>query len=306
MEQLLGMNFDEVSLQFSKISMYPLFDAAHYIVSVMALREQPGAVDVARRSPFACWISAMIYCFGGAVLSGLFLAEPALLPFSNTSNIVLASIIWYLVFYFPMDLVYKFTAFLPLRLVLASMKEVTRTWKVVGGVAHARARYEEGWLVMIAVGWAKGAGGGLMSNFEQLVRGVWKPETNELLKMSYPVKVTLVGSVLFTLQQSQYLPLAKHQLMFMYTMFLVINKIRMMITPSTTSVFAPFEAVLYSLLFQWQTGVQGPSGAPKKGIKGRRENPNGSTDTNGNISESVEEKGNGTTVSRNGYRKKTD
>ena len=29
-----------------------------------------------------------------------------------------------------------------------------------------------------------GAGGGLISNFEQLVRGVWKPETNELLKMS--------------------------------------------------------------------------------------------------------------------------
>lgn len=29
-----------------------------------------------------------------------------------------------------------------------------------------------------------GAGGGLISNFEQLVRGVWKPETNELLNMS--------------------------------------------------------------------------------------------------------------------------
>lgn len=29
-----------------------------------------------------------------------------------------------------------------------------------------------------------GAGGGLISNFEQLVRGVWKPETNELLKMT--------------------------------------------------------------------------------------------------------------------------
>ncbi|MGH0183723.1 UNVERIFIED_CONTAM: hypothetical protein FKN15_012393 [Acipenser sinensis] len=126
-----------------------------YSRSTLNILADTGAVDVARRSPFACWISAMIYCFGGAVLSGLFLAEPALLPFSNTSNIVLASIIWYLVFYFPMDLVYKFTAFLPLRLVLASMKEVTRTWKVVGGVAHARARYEEGWLVMIAVGWAK-------------------------------------------------------------------------------------------------------------------------------------------------------
>lgn len=29
-----------------------------------------------------------------------------------------------------------------------------------------------------------GAGVALMSNFEQLLRGVWKPETNEILHMS--------------------------------------------------------------------------------------------------------------------------
>ncbi|MEQ2255622.1 Trimeric intracellular cation channel type B [Ilyodon furcidens] len=182
---LFGMLYlDELSHGLANLSMFPYFDMAHYIVSVMALREQPGVLDVSRVSPLACWFSSMLYCFGGAVLSGIMLAEPPVAPLSNGTSVLLASTIWYLVFYCPMDVVYSGAALLPLRLVLSGMKEVTRTWKVLGGVTQARSKYKDSLLVMIAIGWARGAGGGLISNFEQLVRGVWKPETNELLKMS--------------------------------------------------------------------------------------------------------------------------
>lgn len=135
---------------------------------------------------------------------------------------------------------------------IAGMKEVTRTWKITAGVAHANSHYKNAWLIMVAVGWARGAGGGLISNFEQLVRGVWKPESNELLKMSYPVKVALVGAVLFTLQHAQNLPIARHNLMFFYTTFLVVTKVTMMLTQSAVSPFAPFESVLGRMLFGWQ------------------------------------------------------
>ncbi|NXK46809.1 TM38B protein, partial [Chauna torquata] len=158
----------------------------------------------------------------------------------------------YLVFYCPQDIFYRCFAFLPLRLLVAGMKEVTRTWKIVAGVAHADSHFEDAWLVMVAVGWARGAGGGLISNFEQLVRGVWKPETNELLKMSHPVKVTLIGAILFTLQHSQHLPIARHNLMFLYTVFLVVSKVTMMLTRSTTSPFAPIEAALGHMFFGLQ------------------------------------------------------
>ena len=59
-------------------------------------------------------------------------------------------------FYCPMDLVYCCAALLPLRLVLSGMKEVTRTWKVLGGVTQAHGKYKDSLLVMIAIGWAKG------------------------------------------------------------------------------------------------------------------------------------------------------
>ncbi|NWH70583.1 T38BB protein, partial [Piaya cayana] len=222
-----AMELWQVPLLFSCLPMFPFFDLAHYMASVMSLKEQQGAVEVSVRSPIACWFSAMLHCFGGSVLSSLMLAEPPVAFLAKGTNILLASSVWYLVFYCPQDIFCRCFAFLPLRLLVAGMKEVTRTWKITAGVAHADSHFKDAWLVMIAVGWARGAGGGLISNFEQLVRGVWKPETNELLKMSYPVKVTLIGAVLFTLQHSQYLPIARHNLMFLYTVFLVISKVRM-------------------------------------------------------------------------------
>jgi len=243
------LHLDELSHGLANLSMFPYFDMAHYVVSVMALREQPGALELSRASPLACWFSSMLFCFGGAVLSGIMLAEPPVAPLSNSTSILLASVIWYLVFYCPMDLVYCCAALLPLRLVLSGMKEVTRTWKVLGGVTQAYGRYKDSLLVMIAIGWAKGAGGGLISNFEQLVRGVWKPETNELLKMSYPTKITLIGAVLFALQQTHYLPLQKQHLMLIYTIFTVVNKSRMMLTGSSTSPFATIESAIYKTFF---------------------------------------------------------
>ncbi|XP_038258724.2 trimeric intracellular cation channel type B [Dermochelys coriacea] len=247
-----AMELGPVALRFSRLPMFPFFDAAHYLASVMALKEQRGAVEVSRQSPIACWFSAMLYCFGGSVLSSLMLAEPPVGFLANGTNIFLASSVWYLVFFCPHDMVYRCFSFLPLRLMVAGMKEVTRTWKITAGIAHANSHYKNAWLIMVAVGWARGAGGGLISNFEQLVRGVWKPESNELLKMSYPVKVTLVGAVLFTLQHAQNLPIARHNLMFLYTTFLVVTKVTMMLTQSAVSPFAPFESVLGRMLFGWQ------------------------------------------------------
>ncbi|CAL1567515.1 unnamed protein product [Knipowitschia caucasica] len=243
------LDVDALAHGLANLSMFPYFDIAHYIVSVMSLREQPGALEVSRLSPLACWFSSMLFCFGGAVLSGVMLAEPPVAPLSNGTGVLLATLIWYLVFYCPGDLLYCCTALLPLRLVLSGMKEVTRTWKVLGGVTQAHSKYKDSLLVMIAIGWARGAGGGLISNFEQLVRGVWRPETNELLKMTYPTKITLIGAVLFALQQTQYFPVQKHHLMLVYTVFLVANKSRMMLTGSSASPFAPIESVIYKTLF---------------------------------------------------------
>ncbi|XP_026106570.1 trimeric intracellular cation channel type B-like, partial [Carassius auratus] len=88
------LHLNELALGLSNLSMFPCFDIAHYIISVMSLREQPGALEVSQRSPFACWFSSMLYCFGGAVLSALMMADAPVTPLTNTTNLLLASLMW--------------------------------------------------------------------------------------------------------------------------------------------------------------------------------------------------------------------
>lgn len=62
----------------------------------------------------------------------------------------------YIVFFCPRDLVSQGYSYKPIQMLAAGMKEVTRTWKIVSGVTHASTYYRNGWIVMIAVGWARG------------------------------------------------------------------------------------------------------------------------------------------------------
>ncbi|XP_054114550.1 trimeric intracellular cation channel type B isoform X2 [Callithrix jacchus] len=216
--------WDDLALTFSHTSMFPFFDFAHYLVSVMAVKSQPGAVALAWKNPISSWFTAMLHCFGGGILSCLLLAEPPLKFLANNTNILLASSIWYITFFCPHDLVSQGYSHLPVQLLASGMKEVTRTWKIVGGVTHANSYYKNGLIVMIAIGWARGAGGAIVTNFERLVKGDWKPEGDEWLKMSYPSKVTLLGSIIFTFQHTQHLAISRHNLMFLYTIFIVAIK----------------------------------------------------------------------------------
>ncbi|XP_055973197.1 trimeric intracellular cation channel type B [Sorex fumeus] len=245
----MGSPWDDLTLAFSRTPMFPFFDIAHYLVSVMTLKRQPGAEAEAVKNPLSSWFTAMLHCFGGGILSCMLLAEPPVRFLANSTNILLASSIWYIAFFCPCDLVSHGYSFLPVQLLAAGMKEVTRTWKIVAGVTHANSYYKNGWLVMIAIGWARGAGGSLITSFELIMRGAWKPGVDEWLKMSYPAKITLLGSIIFTFQHAKYLPIAKHNLMFLYTIFIVATKITTMITETSALSLAPVEDILSRMLF---------------------------------------------------------
>ncbi|XP_010212734.1 PREDICTED: trimeric intracellular cation channel type A [Tinamus guttatus] len=201
---------------------------------------------MSRRSPFASWLCAMLHCFGSYILADLLLGESPLHYFSNHSSVVLATAVWYLIFFCPMNLFYKCVSFLPMKLVFVAMKEVVRVRKIAAGVHHA---HHHGWLVMMATGWVKGSGVALMSNFEQLLRGVWKPETNEILHMSFPTKASLYGTLLFTLQQTHWLPISEANLIFFFTMFMIVCKVFMTATHSHASPFAPIEDFICPVFF---------------------------------------------------------
>lgn len=240
---------EDVAGQFARVPMFPIFDLMHYTLSIMYLKHEAGVVDLSRRSPITCWVCSMLCCFGGGMLAAAMLGEPILDPFESNINVFLASVIWYMIFYFPKDLYYRLCSLLPVKLFVVAGKEVTRVRKIAAGVAHAHHVYKRGYVVMVAVGIAKGAGSGLLANLEQLLRGVWKPNTNELLNMSFPTKATLLGAVLFTVEAAGWLPLSEEFLILIVTIFLVTTKVMLTAMHSHASPFDPIETPLCGFLF---------------------------------------------------------
>uniref|UniRef100_A0ABI8AQ83 Trimeric intracellular cation channel type A n=3 Tax=Felinae TaxID=338152 RepID=A0ABI8AQ83_FELCA len=249
MELLSALSLGELALSFSRVPLFPVFDLSYFIVSILYLKYEPGAVELSRRHPLASWLCAMLHCFGSYILADLLLGEPLIDYFSNNSSVLLASAVWYLIFFCPLDLFYKCVCFLPVKLIFVAMKEVVRVRKIAVGIHHAHHHYHHGWFVMIATGWVKGSGVALMSKFEQLLRGVWKPETNEILHMSFPTKASLYGAILFTLQQTRWLPVSKASLTFIFTVFMVSCKVFLTATHSHGSPFDVLEGYICPVLF---------------------------------------------------------
>jgi len=247
---ILGvLNLGDFAQAFSKMGMFPVFDLAYYIVSILYLKYEPGSVEVSRRSPVASWLCAMLYCFGSYILADIMLGSSPLDYFQHNSHVLLASAVWYLIFYCPLNLFYKCVAFVPVKLVLVALKEVVRCRKIAAGVHHAHHAYHHGYFIMVIVGYVKGSGVALMSNFEQLLRGVWRPETNEILNMSFPTKASLYGAILFTLQEAHLLPLSKSLLIVLFTLFMATSKVVMTARHSHGSPFALVESWVCHALF---------------------------------------------------------
>nr|CAD2151434.1 unnamed protein product [Meloidogyne enterolobii]CAD2166622.1 unnamed protein product [Meloidogyne enterolobii] len=187
-----------------RLKMYPYFDAAHYILMVLAVRDDlgPNCTAFSRRHPLSCWLSSMVVCFAGSFLANFLLGEPVIAVFKKQEDILLATLIWYLVFYSPFDLVYKLAKFMPIKIILSIMKECQRVYKINHGVLYAIKLYPNAHLIHILIGTAKGAGSGIIRIFEQLIRGVWAPTHSEILRPTFTTKACVIASVLLTFEKS--------------------------------------------------------------------------------------------------------
>ncbi|XP_033615267.1 trimeric intracellular cation channel type A [Fukomys damarensis] len=286
MELLSALSLGELALSFSRVPLFPVFDLSYFIVSLLYLKYEPG-------SPAASAFAHLQYSnesrspaiqLTGGKCSRAGQGGEGLVPPRPPPHCDATSLRRYLTFFCPLDLFYKCVSFLPVKLVFVAMKEVVRVRKIAVGIHHAHHHYHHGWFIMIATGWVKGSGVALMANFEQLLRGVWKPETNEILHMSFPSKASLYGAVLFTLQQTRWLPVSKATLIFLFTMFMVSCKVFLTATHSHGSPFDVLEAYVCPVLFGTAWGGDhhhhhdnhGPQHCPPQPAKSKEELAEGS------------------------------
>lgn len=81
MDLLEVLHLDELSHGLAKLSMFPYFDMAHYIVSVLALREQPGEFKDPLLQSFLTYLNStplqcMSYCCASKLSGSIKTLEP--------------------------------------------------------------------------------------------------------------------------------------------------------------------------------------------------------------------------------------
>ncbi|XP_013791185.1 trimeric intracellular cation channel type 1B.1-like [Limulus polyphemus] len=208
--------FLDLANQVTKLKMYPYFEAAHCAIVCMYIKEDlaAGSHLFSRKHPLACWLSCMLSIFAGTILCNFLLGEPVLSVFKSSNQLLLATGVWYLIFYSPFDLTYKLCKFLPVKLVLAALKEVYRCKKVHDGVLHAAKLYPNGYLIMIIAGTVKGNGGAFLKLLERLIRGLWTPSAIEFMQPSFPTKACIAAATLFILDKKTDLISAPHALVY--------------------------------------------------------------------------------------------
>lgn len=268
--------FLDLANQVTKLKMYPYFDIAHCIVACMYVREDlaGGAQLFSRKHPFACWLSSMFSVFAGGIVASFLLGEPILANFKTPNLVILATIVWYLIFYSPFDVVYKICKFLPVKLVIAALKEVIRCKKVHDGVAHAAKIYPNAYLIMVIIGTIKGNGSAFAKVFERLLRGVWTPASIEFMQPSFATKACLVASVIFVLDKKTDLISAPHSLVYFgIVIFFVYFKLSAILL-GIHDPFAPFENLfcavfmggIWDALSRAVSGNKGGEGSSKMDV----------------------------------------
>lgn len=191
--------------------------------------------------------------------------HPILTPFKDHKALLTASVVWYLVFYSPFDIVYKMVKFLPCKLAIAGLKEVQRAHKVYHGVVYTAKIYPNSVLIILFIGTIKGAGSGLMKTFERLVRGLWIPGTNEVLQPSFVTKACFLASLVFLMEKMNYITAPHALVYFGVVIFFVYFKLSALLL-GIHDPFAPFENLFCAVFMggMWDAMRRAVATEPKK------------------------------------------
>jgi|LakMenEpi03Aug12_release.lakeMendotaPanAssembly.Ray.scaffolds.fasta_scaffold1637229_1 hypothetical protein len=80
----------------------------------------------------------MLICFAHTIFVAFACGEPILDAIDDPLNLVVASVLWYLIFYSPNDIVYKTSKLVPFKIPLYVIKGLYYPKKIAAGVKHAK------------------------------------------------------------------------------------------------------------------------------------------------------------------------
>lgn len=180
-----------------ELEMYPYFYCANFIHKSSIIRDDSCPENFSRDHPFASYISTMVACFAGKMLANGLLGLPIVDPWGESANVLLATIMWYLMNYSPFDIFHTFTAFMPVELVLGIMVEIFRCNRIYEGVNLAFDKYDSSPLIILSIGTICGNGIRFIELAHRLVRGLWTPNEVEFMMPTCNTRASFLVSLIF-------------------------------------------------------------------------------------------------------------
>lgn len=198
-------NIYDVGKMLETMPMAPIFVIAHNILVTLNLRGLPGAQEFAQKHPFPSWFVCVTSCFSGKVIQNFLLGKPMIEIYLNGWNVALATFIWYLIFFSPLDVAGTVCNNKSAKAVLKVLKELHRIRGVKDGIMVTADIYSGNYFARILVGTIRGSGAAwLLRPLYQFICGDLKPE-NEFHKPGFPSKYALTSAVILLLQDTGYL-----------------------------------------------------------------------------------------------------
>lgn len=243
----------EMATAVKRFKMFPYFDVAHYTMICLSVKEDSypaqfsGQQVYSRIHPLSCWFGSMLLCFAGGILGNFLLGEPLLEPLKNENNVLVASVVWYLVNYAPFDFVFKLCKFTPVKLIVSFLKEIHRAHKVNHAILFALKNFPGSYFLVCVFGVLKGSAALHMRIFQRLICGLWQPSNIEILKPTVVTKSSLVASIIFILKYKGFIDTPEELIYFGIVIY--FSAIRLLYLLFGIDPFAPFETVFCFLFF---------------------------------------------------------
>ena len=103
----------------------------------------------------------------------IFAGKPILAALSDETQLVMATLVFLVVFYCPGDLGFSLITIPPVYATVCTMKEIQRALKVTKGIKEGLEFNPNSAFAAVLIGTIKGNGSGFCTPFTRAIRGVW-------------------------------------------------------------------------------------------------------------------------------------
>ena len=206
----------------NEIPNFPVMHLVHCLATTASIRSQPGAHEFSHNHPLASLAGNTMIINAGGILVAAALGKPLMGPFTNVMNILAAVFIWWLIYFGPGDIAFKFYKIKSIQILLMIVRETRRCKKILWAVNSAAAVFDRHLIPLILVGALGGCSGKFLQTAEESMRKHSADiSKGEFLQISFVTKASLLISIVFSMIKIEIIPLTVAQGLFLCSLALV-------------------------------------------------------------------------------------